>query len=80
MDTAYRVALIAQIYEQPPALERLAAEVRQIEAEVAEHVTRRLLAQDADIQNELLEGRLATLRLCTRELANLANVQAPFSS
>jgi hypothetical protein len=70
MDTAYHVAAIAEVYGQIAQLERLADEVRGIEAEVADHVTRRLLARDADAHNELLDGRLATLRLCVRELAD----------
>ncbi|HJZ49303.1 MAG TPA: hypothetical protein VKE41_19135 [Roseiflexaceae bacterium] len=43
--------------------------MRQIETEIAEHVARRLLARDGDAHAELLDGRLATLRLCVRELA-----------
>jgi hypothetical protein len=72
MDTAYRVALISQVYGQPEQLERLVDEVREIEAGVAEHVTRRMLAHNGAAQDELLAGRMATLRLCVRELASLA--------
>ena len=61
-------------------LERLADEVRGIEAEVADHVTRRLLARDGDAHDELLDGRLATLRLCLRELAGLADTHSPIAS
>jgi hypothetical protein len=71
MDTAYHVAAIAEVYGQVAQLEALADEVSRIEAEVAEHVTRRLLARDADAHDELLDGRLATLRLCLRELADV---------
>jgi hypothetical protein len=71
MDTAYRVAVITQVYGQPADIDRLIAEVQQIEAEVAGHVARRLLARDGDAQHELLEGRLAALRMCVRELATL---------
>jgi hypothetical protein len=71
MDTTYRVAVITEIYGRPVQIERLAAEVQRIEAEIAEHVARRLLARDADADAELIEGRLATLRLCARELASL---------
>ena len=46
-------------------------EIEQIESEIAEHVARRLLARDGDAQAELLEGRLATLRMCVRELAGV---------
>jgi hypothetical protein len=72
MDTAYRVTVITEIYGRPAQLDRLVAEVQQIEAEIAEHVTRRLLARDGDAQAELLDGRLATLRMCVRELAGVA--------
>jgi len=72
MDTAYRVALISQVYGQPEQLERLLDEVREIEAGVAEHVSRWMLAHDGAAQDELLAGRMATLRLCVRELASLA--------
>ena len=80
MDTAYQVAAIAEVYGQTGPLERLAAEVQQIEAEVAAHVSRRLLARDGDAHDELLDGRLATLRLCTRELAGLADARTPIAS
>ena len=72
MDTAYRVTVITEIYGHPAQLERLVAEVQQIEAEIAEHVARRLLAHDGDAQAELLDGRLATLRMCVHELAGVA--------
>jgi hypothetical protein len=68
MDTAYRVGMIARLYGKPVQIERLVAEVRRIEAELAEHVVGRLLARDGDREQELLEGRLATLRMCVREL------------
>lgn len=71
LDTAYRVAVITELYGQPPQIERLAAQVQQIESQVAAHVTERLLAQDADAQAELLEARLAALRMYARELAKL---------
>lgn len=69
MDTAYRVMVITRIYGQPSQVDRLVEEVQKIEKQVAEHVTQQLLSQDADAQHELLNGRLATLRLCARELA-----------
>jgi hypothetical protein len=69
MDTAYRVTLITEIYGRPAEIERLVVEVQQAEAEIAQHVGHRLLARDGDAHNELLDGRLATLRLCARELA-----------
>jgi hypothetical protein len=77
MDTAYHVATIARVYGQMAQLERLAAEIQAIEAEVANHVTRRLLTHGGDAHDELLDGRLATLRLCMRELAGLADVRSP---
>jgi hypothetical protein len=80
MDTAYHVAAIAAVYGRTAQLDRLAAEVQEIEAEVADHVTRRLLARDADAHDELLDGRLATLRLCLRELASLADAHSPIAS
>lgn len=71
MDTAYRVAVITEIYGQPDQLTQLVAEVQQIEIEIAGHVAHRLLARDgANTPDELLEGRLAVLRLCVRELAS----------
>jgi hypothetical protein len=72
MDTAYRAALVAQVYGQPAGLDRLVAEVRQIESEAAANVTQRLLMREGDAQDELLDGRMAALRLCARELAGLA--------
>ncbi len=69
MDTAYRVTVITEIYGRPAQLDRLADELQQIEAEIVEHVARRLLERDGDAQAELLDGRLATLRMCVRELA-----------
>jgi hypothetical protein len=72
MDTAYRVTVITEVYGRPAQLDRLVAEVQQIETEIVEHVARRLLARDGDAQAELLDGRLATLRMCVRELAGVA--------
>jgi hypothetical protein len=77
MDTAYRATAITEIYGRPARIERLVDEVRQIEAEIAEHVARRLLARDGDAHSELLDGRLATLRLCVRELAGVAEPAMP---
>lgn len=75
MDTAYRVTVITEVYGQPAQIERLIAEVEQIEQEVATHVAHRLLARDGDAQHELLDGRLAALRMCVRELACLPDVR-----
>src|SRR3712207_5942387 len=51
MDTAYRATLITGPYGEPARLKLLAAEVQQIEGEIAEHIARRLLARDADAQD-----------------------------
>ena len=72
MDTAYRVAVITHVYGRPAQLDRLVEEVRQIEAQFAEHAVQRLLARDGDTQQVWLDGRMATLRMCVRELASLA--------
>lgn len=77
MDTAYRVATITAAYSLPGQLEYLIDQVQQIETQVAERVARQLLQRDGDAHDELLEGRLATLRMCLRELAVLPD---PFSS
>jgi ABC-type amino acid transport substrate-binding protein len=74
MDTAYRVALVTEVYGQPALLDRLIAEVQQIETQVAEQVAQRLLARDGDAQQELLDGRLAALRMCMRELTLVSEV------
>lgn len=76
MDTAYRVAVISRLYGQPARIGQLVEEVRQIEQEVVAHVVQRLLDGESDAQNELLEGRLAALRLCVRELAGMAEQPA----
>lgn len=74
MDTAYRVALVTEVYGQPALLDRLIVEVEQIETQVVEQVAQRLLARDGDAQQELLDGRLAALRMCMRELALVSEV------
>jgi hypothetical protein len=73
MDTAYRVSVITQVYGQPAQLDSLIAEVQTIEKQVADHVVQRLLARESDAQQEWLEGRLAALRMCARELQGLTN-------
>jgi hypothetical protein len=72
MDTAYRVAAITQPYGSPPQLERLVAEVQEVEAQIAGHAVQLLLARDGDAEQELLDGRLAALRMCATELGRLA--------
>ncbi len=71
MDTAYRVTVITEMYGRPAQLDQLVAELQQIEVEIVEQVARRLLARDNDAQAELLDGRLATLRMCVHELAGI---------
>lgn len=73
MDTAYRVAVITQVYGQSTQLERLAAEVQQIEQQIASHVTSHLLSRDADAYQEVLNGRLEALRMCANELSALVS-------
>lgn len=68
MDTAYRAGAVAQLYGQAPPLDALSAEVAAIERAVAAQITHRLLQRDADTDRELLEARLAALRLCARQL------------
>ncbi len=77
MDTAYRVTVITQIYDRPAPLDRLVAEVQQIESQLADHAVQQLLARDGDAQQELLDGRMETLRLCVRELASVTEMQLP---
>lgn len=72
MDTAYRVAVITHIYGQSVQLDQLVIEVQHMEQQLADHVVQRLLARDGDAQTDELNTRLATLRLCVRELAGVA--------
>jgi hypothetical protein len=72
MDLAYRVALVTRAYGQSPKLDRVVAEVRAIERELADHVVQRLLAYEADEQSALLDHRLATLRALVGQLAPAA--------
>jgi hypothetical protein len=76
MDTAYRVAAISASYGSHPQLDRLVADVQVIEAQVAEHAIKLMLASDGDVQREPLDGRLATLQMCARELEAAANPAA----
>jgi hypothetical protein len=68
MDVAYRVVPITRLYGNTSQLDRIVAEVQQIEAQIAEQAIGQLLHRDADPQLALLDGRLDTLRLCAREL------------
>jgi hypothetical protein len=72
MDTAYHVAAITQPYGAPPQLERLVTEIQEVEAQIAAHAVQLLLARDGDAEQELLNGRLAALRMCAIELGRLA--------
>jgi hypothetical protein len=75
MDTAYRVAAITQPYGSPPQLDRLVAEVQEVEAQIAGHAVQLLLARDGDAEQELLDGRLAALRMCASELGRVAEAR-----
>lgn len=69
MDSAYRVALVGAIYGHAAPLTPLISEILRAEQEIVAHIERRLLFHEADAQAEMLEGRLAALRMCARELA-----------
>jgi hypothetical protein len=69
MNTAYRVAAATRPYGTPAGLDALSAEVVRIESEVAAQIARRMLGWAADADHELLDGRLAALRLCASQLA-----------
>jgi hypothetical protein len=77
MDVAYQVALITRAYGQSPQLTRLAAEVQQIEAQLAQQMIHRLLSYEADAQEELLNGRFAALRELVREITPSAETHVP---
>lgn len=68
MDVAYRAAGIAQHYGGSTRLDRLAAEVQAVEAQLAERLVRRALRNDGDVDEVDLDSRLAVLRGCVREL------------
>lgn len=80
MDTAYCVVVITQPYGSPPQLERLVAEVQEVEAQIAGHAVQLLLARDGDAEQELLDGRLAALRMCASELGRVAGAQPAMPS
>jgi hypothetical protein len=77
MDVAYQVALITRAYGPPPQLTRLAAEVQQIEAQLTQQMIHRLLSYEADAQEELLNGRFASLRELVREITPGAETHVP---
>ena len=66
MDVAYEVALITRAYGQLSQLDTLVSEVQQIEAQLTQQVIHRLLAHEADAQEELLNTRLEVLRTMVR--------------
>ncbi len=71
MDNAYYVALVTDSYERSPIFDWLVVELQQIETEIAGQIAECLLLQEGDAQQELLAGRLASLRMCARELTTL---------
>ena len=77
MDTAYQVALITRAYGQSAQLSRLATEVQQIEAQLAQQVVHRLLSYEADTHEELLNSRLESLRVLVREIAPGSETRVP---
>jgi hypothetical protein len=80
MDTAYRVAVITDVYQQSTHLNRLVAEVQQIERQIADDLAQRLMAADGDTRNELLNRRLTALRECAHELASLEGTRTSAGS
>lgn len=72
MDTVYRTAVITDGYGHTPAVGELVVELQQIERVLVEQLGQRMLQRDGDAHAELLAGRVATLHLCVRELAQLA--------
>lgn len=68
MDVAYQVAVITRAYGSSAQLTRLVSEVQQIEAQFSQQVVHRLLAYEADTQEELLNHRLTTLRALVRDI------------
>jgi len=77
MDVAYQVALITRAYGLSPQLSRIAAEVQQIEAQLTQQMIHRLLSYEADAQEELLNGRFASLRELVREITPSAETHVP---
>jgi hypothetical protein len=71
MDNAYGVALATDGYERSPIFDWLAVELQQIEADIASQIAEYLLLREGDPQQELLAGRLASLRMCAHELTRL---------
>jgi hypothetical protein len=75
MDVAYRVAPLMQLYGKNQQLDQLVLEVQLIETQIAECSISSLLQQAPDQQLNMLESRLATLRLCTKQLGETVGTQ-----
>lgn len=73
MDTAYYAAQVTDAYERSPLFDWLVVEVQQIEADLAVRIAQRLLLPADDPEQELLAARLASLRMCVRELTGASN-------
>lgn len=80
MDTAYRAAAIGSVYGQHEPLERLVADVQAIEAQISALAIDLILAGRDQPAAVGLAERLATLRLCARELASVADPLAAFQA
>jgi hypothetical protein len=76
MDAAYRVALIADVYRQADHLDRLAAEVAELESQIADDIAQVLLGHQGAVRNEALSRRLGALRECAGELGRMAGAPA----
>lgn len=72
MDTAYRVTVATEDYGPSPLLDWLILEVEQIEQELSSKIAERLFLREGDGAGEPLTGRLATLRMCVREMSSFA--------
>jgi hypothetical protein len=68
MDSAYQVSATTAAYSHLALLDLLVAEVTLIEEQVVREVANNLLHVEGDRSSELLAGRIATLRMCAREL------------
>jgi hypothetical protein len=77
MDVAYQVALITRAYGPSPQLTRIATEVQQIETQLTQQMIHRLLSYEADVQEELLSARFASLRELVREITPGAETRVP---
>lgn len=69
MDTAYRAAGIAALYDDTALLDRVAAAVAESERAIAHQAMQHVLRGESDFDEAALEGRLAVLRRFAHELA-----------